>query len=81
MMHGQPNIKICYKVASCWLFLLIHSTMRGSMNIKLIVRIAVVLFGCDTVKFGRRLRTSPCLHGAWTYVHHAALVVREVCEL
>lgn len=48
---------------------------------KLTVRIAVVLFGYDTVKFGRRLRTSRCLHGAWTYVHHAVLVVREVCEL
>jgi hypothetical protein len=42
--------------------------MRGSMNIKLIVRIAVVLFGCDTVKFGRRLRTSRW-NGAWaTYI-------------
>jgi len=54
----------------------------GFQNLmKLIVRIAVVLFGCDTVKFGRRLRTSRCLHGACTYVHHDVLVVREVCEL
>jgi hypothetical protein len=28
------NNKLCYKVASCWLFLLSHTTMHGSMNIK-----------------------------------------------
>jgi hypothetical protein len=26
--------KFYYKVASCWLYLLIHTTMHGSMNIK-----------------------------------------------
>ena len=26
--------KFCHKVSSCWLFLLIHTTMHGSMNIK-----------------------------------------------
>ena len=30
------NNKFYYKVASCWLFLLIHSTMHGSMNIKFV---------------------------------------------
>ena len=45
MMSGMPletcwafnerwNIKFYYKVASCWLFLLSHSTMHVSMNIK-----------------------------------------------
>ena len=45
MMSGMPletcwavnelwNNKFCYKVASCWLFLLSHTTMHGSMNIK-----------------------------------------------
>jgi len=29
------NNKFYYKVASCWLFLLIYTTMHGSMNIKL----------------------------------------------
>jgi len=29
------NNKFCYKVASCWLFLLNHTTMHGSINIKL----------------------------------------------
>ena len=29
------NNKFCYKVASCWLFLLNHTTMHGSRNIKL----------------------------------------------
>jgi len=28
------NNKFYYKVAFCWLFLLIHTTMHGSMNIK-----------------------------------------------
>jgi len=28
------NNKFYYKVASCWLFLLIHTTMHGSINIK-----------------------------------------------
>jgi len=45
MMSGMPletcrafnkfwNNKFYYKVASCWLFTLIHTTMHGSMNIK-----------------------------------------------
>jgi hypothetical protein len=45
MMSGMPletcwafnerwNNKFYYNVASCWLFLLIHTTMHGSMNIK-----------------------------------------------
>ena len=45
MMSGVPletcwafnerwNNKFCYKVASCWLFLLNHTTVHGSMNIK-----------------------------------------------
>jgi len=45
MMSGVPletcwafnerwNNKSCYKDASCWLLLLIHTTMHGSMNIK-----------------------------------------------
>jgi hypothetical protein len=43
MMSGMPletcqafdkfwNYKFYYKVASCWLFLLIHYTMHGSMH-------------------------------------------------
>ena len=28
------NNKFCYKFASCWLFQLIHTTMHGSMSIK-----------------------------------------------
>jgi len=46
MMSGMPldtcwafnerwNNKFCYKVASCWLFLLSHTAIRGSMNIKI----------------------------------------------
>ena len=31
------NNKFYYKVASCWLFLLSHTTMHGSMNIKSII--------------------------------------------
>jgi len=45
MMSGVPletcwafnerwNNKFCYKAASCWLFLLNHTTMHGSVNIK-----------------------------------------------
>ena len=45
MMSGVPletcwafnerwNNKFCYNVTSCWLFLLNHTTMHGSMNIK-----------------------------------------------
>jgi len=45
MMSGMPletcltinkfwNNKFYYKVASCWLFLLIRTTMHASMNIK-----------------------------------------------
>jgi len=30
------NNKFCYKVGSCWLFLLNHTTMHGSMNIKFV---------------------------------------------
>jgi hypothetical protein len=49
MMNGMPletcsafnklwNDKFYYKVASCWLFLLIHTTMHGSMNIIFVLR-------------------------------------------
>jgi hypothetical protein len=33
------NNKFCYKVASCWLFILIHTAMHGSINIKLWINI------------------------------------------
>ena len=47
MMSGMPletcwafnqfwNNKFCYNVTSCWLFLLIHTTMHASINIKFI---------------------------------------------
>jgi len=50
MMSGMPletcltfnkrwNNKFYYKVASCWLFLLSHTTLHGSMNIKLKSRV------------------------------------------
>jgi hypothetical protein len=59
MMSGMPletcwacnkfwNNKLYYKVASCWLFLLIHTAMHGTMNIKFIN--GFVLFtGCTSV--------------------------------
>jgi hypothetical protein len=52
MMNGMP-LKTCwasnerwinkfyYKVASCWLFLLSHITMHGSMNIKFIFPVVI----------------------------------------
>jgi len=40
------NIKFCYKVASCWLFLLSHTTMHGTINIKKwILNWSCLLFG------------------------------------
>jgi hypothetical protein len=33
-LNKRWNNKFCCKVASCWLFLLIHTGMHGSMNIK-----------------------------------------------
>jgi len=49
MMSGMPpetcwafnerwNNKFCYKAAPCWLFLLSHTTMHGSMNIKNLIQ-------------------------------------------
>jgi len=32
--NERRNNKFCYRVASCWLFLLNHATMHGSINIK-----------------------------------------------
>jgi len=40
------NNKFYYKVASCWLFLLIHTTMHGSMNIKVLATYNLECFGC-----------------------------------
>jgi len=37
------NNKFCYKVASCWLFLLNHTTIHGSMNIKRILHLQSIL--------------------------------------
>jgi len=55
MMSGMPletcgafserlNNKLYYKVASCWLFLLFHTTMHGSMNIKFLKIILILTF-------------------------------------
>jgi len=33
-VNERWNNELCYNVASCWLFLLSHTTMHGSMNIK-----------------------------------------------
>jgi len=55
MMSGMPigtcwafnerwNNKFYYKVASCWLFLLSHTTMHGSMNIKIIFNLRTASF-------------------------------------
>jgi len=63
MMSGMPpetcwafnerwNNKFYYKVASCWLFLLSHTTMHGSMNINLIIPIGLCW---DTGNFGSTL--------------------------
>ena len=41
------NNKFYYKVASCWLFLLSHTTMHGSMNIK-VVLIQLILLMMST---------------------------------
>jgi len=35
------NNKFYYKVPSCWLFLLSHTTMHGSMNVKFILYISI----------------------------------------
>jgi len=35
-LNERWNNKFYYKLASCWLFLLSHTTMHGSMNIKLL---------------------------------------------
>jgi len=37
-VNERRNSKFCYKAASCWLFLLSHTVMHGSMNIKLIYK-------------------------------------------
>jgi len=37
--------KFYYKVASCWLFLLSHITMHGSMNIKFISNFSIITEG------------------------------------
>jgi hypothetical protein len=47
------NDKFYYGVASCWLFLLSHTTMHGSMNIKWISSISILMI--DTICL-------PCLH-------------------
>ena len=60
MMSGMPletfwafnkrwNNKLCYKVASCWLFLLIHTAIHGTMNIKFIC--SPTCFGQHTVHY------------------------------
>jgi hypothetical protein len=67
MMSGVPletcsavnklwNNKFYYKVASCWLFLLIHTTMHGSMNIKKkmnkdLLRASGVVTKCNSARF------------------------------
>jgi len=38
------NNKFSYKVASCWLFLLIHTAMHGCMNIRKKSYLSSVIF-------------------------------------
>jgi hypothetical protein len=67
MMSGVPletcwafnklwNNKFYYKVASCWLFLLIHTTMHGAMNIKYPAKFFLE-FGNISDKFVERIKT------------------------
>jgi len=37
------NNKFYYKVASCWLFLMSHTTMHGSMNVKVLCTSRLIL--------------------------------------
>ena len=63
MMSGMPletcwafserwNGKFCYRVASRWLFLLSHTTIHGSMNIKFIA----LSYGTSSVGYYLQLR-------------------------
>jgi hypothetical protein len=73
MMSGMPleicwafnerwNNKFCYKVASCWLFLLSHTAMHGSVNIKLNiiagVSFIIVLSSAGVTGYGIECRHS-----------------------
>jgi hypothetical protein len=86
MMSGLPletcwgfnerwNNKFYYKVASCWLFLLSHTTMHGSMYIKCNIHISYdnernlkvtshkIILMCVKVTFALILICSTCLFG------------------
>jgi hypothetical protein len=79
MMSGVPletcwafnkrwNNIFYYKVASCWLFLLIHTTIHGSMNIKSVDRWSILSSRVEARirKFSRRLRSLP------SYLEHTS---------
>jgi hypothetical protein len=84
MMSGLPletcwafnkhwNNKFYYKVTSCWLFLLIHTTMHESMNIKSPLNLVGQPLGRDCCPYSSwRLRRRP------GYVEKIKLVWRWV---
>jgi len=72
MMSGMPletcwafnerwNNRFYYKVASCWLFLLSHTTMHGSMNIKFSLSPVWLLFAVILVVTSRSLDMRWCI--------------------
>jgi len=52
------NNEFCYKVALCWLFLLNHTAMHGSMNIKFKTKMEIV--GNDKSSRYVRIRNLGC---------------------
>ena len=77
MMSGMPletcwafnerwNDKFQYKVASCWLFLLSHTTMYGSMNIKNRRLLASQANLWSWSQFGRTFRLRVRKNKKWT---------------
>jgi len=49
--NERSNNKFYYKVASCWLFILSHTTMHGSMNIYMNVYIKKMNIKCTVYIF------------------------------
>jgi hypothetical protein len=76
MMSGMPletcwafnkfwNNKFYYKFTSCWLFILIHTTMHGSMNIKKYIFVCIyccIVANPSTVETSHTNLISSCIH-------------------
>jgi hypothetical protein len=82
VFNERWNNKFYYKVASCWLFLLSHTAMHGSMNIKryksyLHILLPLLFKSCHSIISS--LSLSMWIHSKFNYASELSLTFFDPC--